>query len=87
MLALKIFAIHIVLSFVSIVCTLSGNSKIFLFGFNMAGVLIILYPIIGGVVYLIVSLIGMIKSKKTISVSDIPNYFVRYMVDFGSKSR
>ena len=55
--ALTIFAVHIVLSFVSIVCTLSGDSKVFLFGFNMAGVLIILYPIIGGVVYLIVSLI------------------------------
>lgn len=62
--AFGIFAIHTVLSLVSIILTLSDNHKIFQYGFRMASVLLIVYPIIGGIIYVIVSIIGMIKNKK-----------------------
>lgn len=62
--ALCIFILYMLLSFVAIGCLWSDNLKMFHFGFNMAGVLLIVYPLIGGTAYVVISLIGMIKNKK-----------------------
>lgn len=64
--AFSIFAIHTVLSFAAIILTWSDNHKIFQIGFNMASVLLIVYPIVGGIIYVIFSLIGMIKNRKVL---------------------
>ena len=62
--ALGIFWIHTVLSIVALLCSMSGNHKIFQIGFNLGGWMLIVYPIVGGITYIVVSLIGMIKNKK-----------------------
>lgn len=62
--AFGIFVIHIILSLISIICIFSGNANVLHLGIDMAGVLILAYPIIGGLIYVIVSLIGIIKHKK-----------------------
>lgn len=59
-----IFVIHTVLSLGSLFFTMSDSHKIFQLGFKMAGVMLIVYPFIGGLIYIIVSIIGMIKNKK-----------------------
>lgn len=64
--AFAIFAIHTILCLVSIICTSMSNIKVFHFGFNLAGFLLIVYPIVGGAAYLIVSIIGMVRNKKVI---------------------
>lgn len=63
--ALGIFWIHTALSILAIFLTTTQiTHKAFQFGFNMGGFLLIVYPIIGGLIYIVVSIIGMIKSKK-----------------------
>lgn len=64
--ALSIFGIHTALSFIAVLFTWSSNLKLFQIGFTMVGWLAIVYPIVGGFIYIIVSLIGMIKNKKVL---------------------
>lgn len=59
-----IFILHAILSIISLVCTMSNNRSVFHFGFNLGGYVMIVYPIVGGLIYIIVSLIGMIKNRK-----------------------
>ena len=61
---LWIFLIHVVLSMVVLGGTLSSNYKVIQFAFGLGGFVMIIYPIVGGLIYIVVSLIGMIKNKK-----------------------
>lgn len=62
--ALGIFGLHTILTIISLVCSMSNNHKVFQFGFNMGGFVLVIYPLIGGFTYIVISLIGMIKNKK-----------------------
>jgi len=64
--AFGIFLLHAVLSLIAILLTWSANQKLFHYGFNMAGVMLLVYPFVGGIIYVIVSFIGMIKNKKVL---------------------
>lgn len=56
--------LHVVLSLIVMFCTNSNNRSTIQFGFNLGGYVMILYPIVGGIIYIVVSIIGMIKNKK-----------------------
>ena len=71
--ALWIFICHAILSTASIVCVKisppgAGNatSSLFNIGFRMGMITLILYPIVGGITYVVISIIGIIKSKKVL---------------------
>lgn len=62
--ALGIFIVHAILTILVMVGLMSKDRSVFQAVFRMGGFVMIVYPIIGGLIYIIVSVIGMIKNKK-----------------------
>jgi len=83
--AFGIFGIHMILSLVSLFCSMSNNHSVFQFGFNLGGFVLVLYPVVGGITYIVVSLVGMIKNKKLLPYLICPPIsFVMWLILIGA---
>lgn len=83
--ALGIFWGHFVLSIIVLVLTFSNSNKLFMFGFRLGAAVLIIYPLLGGLAYIIISIIGMIKNKKLLPYLICPILsFILWLIVAGS---